>query len=201
MMWRAASAALYVVLMHTAIVADITWLRVVALAVLLTLIHSAMPFRIIAVASWTASMLGLAALHLWGIEMWLAYLTPFIVHVAMCALFATSLRPGQVPLISRIATTMRSDLTPEILTYCRRLTIAWAALFALLTVMSVVLPLLDDPVLWSFSANFGNYLAVAVLFAAEYGYRRLRFPQQQHLSFRAHLRQVLATYPQAARRG
>lgn len=201
MIWRATAAMIYIALMHTAIVLQIDSLRVASLAILVTLIHSALPRRPATLFSWVLSLALLGLLASFGQEMWLAFATPVLVHLAMFSAFATTLRPNETPLITRIAESMRGELPEDVVVYCRHLTIAWAVLLGVMTIVSIILPMLEDLVLWSYATNFGNYLAIAALFAAEYGYRRLRFPRHDHLSFRNHLKRVVATYPQASRRG
>lgn len=200
MIWRTAAAIVYIGLMHTAIVFEIGALRVASLAILVTLIHSTLPRRPITGVSWLLSLGLLTLLATFGQEMWLAFATPVLVHLAMFSAFAVTLRANETPLITRIAASMRGALPEDVVDYCRKLTIAWAALLGALTVLSIALPLMDDLVLWSYATNFGNYAAIAVLFAAEYGYRRRRFPQQAHLPFSDHLKRVMDIYPQVSRR-
>ena len=101
------------------------------------------------------------------------------------------------------------------LAYARRLTLVWACLFVVLTVINLVLAVLADPGglllsvglhspvtvplgAWSLFANVLNYLIVGALFVGEYWLRRRRFPQQSYRgssTSRAALRGVRLAVP------
>jgi uncharacterized membrane protein len=109
---------------------------------------------------------------------------PVAVNLALCALFCRTLARGREPMISRISRLERGvvQLPADLARYTRTLTWAWAAFFALMAAISLGLALLGSVAAWSVFTNVINYLLVALFFAAEYGYRRLRFRHHHHPS-------------------
>jgi len=115
--------------------------------------------------------------------------------------FARTLRPGRVPLISRIVSALEAkdpaQLEPDIAAYTRRLTGVWAALLSALALVNLALALLAVPRgllatfgvvtpwpvgenLWSWCANGATYGLVGGLMVAEFLYRSRRFPDRYH---------------------
>ncbi|MCM2336217.1 MAG: hypothetical protein NDI66_05485, partial [Pseudomonas sp.] len=104
-------------------------------------------------------------------------------------------------------------LAPDLLRYTRRLTAAWAALLALVSLANATLALLavPDGVLarlghppgalaiaqtqWSLWANLVNYGVVALFFVAEFAFRHRRFPQRSYRGFPDFLRQLARLGP------
>jgi uncharacterized membrane protein len=98
--------------------------------------------------------------------------------------------------------------------YARTLTLAWAVLFAVLAMTSLVLALLADPngILlllgftphvtvpqraWSLFANFLEFAVVVTFLIVEYAYRRRRFPEQPYANLLDFLRRLIAVAPEA----
>lgn len=123
---------------------------------------------------------------------------PAFVAVAGWA-FARTLRAGRVPLVGRIAAALDGvdwpALPAPVRAYTRRVTVAWASLLGGLAVVDAALALLAVPggllarfgvapafaiaeTDWSWFANIGDYAVIGGFMFAEYGYRRLRFPEQ-----------------------
>jgi uncharacterized membrane protein len=142
-----------------------------------------------------------------------------LVPVAFVALvawwFGRSLRAGRVPLISRIVAALdkvdAAALAPELRSYTRNLTAAWAWLLAVLALVNLVLALVAVPdgllarlgwhgplaisqEQWSWFANVSNYGIVGGFFAGEYLYRKRRFPGRYD-SFAGFLRHLAALGP------
>ncbi len=115
------------------------------------------------------------------------YIPPIIIPLLVWSGFTRTLMPGQVPLITGIAEHVHGQLPPDIERYTRRMTILWAALLAGLSLWTALLSWLGSPMLWSLFTNFINYALVAVLFVAEFFYRRRRFPDFQQPPFREYL--------------
>lgn len=133
--------------------------------------------------SWTGPALWALAilpeLALGAATVWLAgrhgpALLAMLINLAVAARFALTLRPGNVPLITRYARFDRAGLPPEGEAYTRRLTIAWTVLllgFALLHGLAM----LDA---WSTpSVARGQAIAFAALFLGEHVLRTLVMPQ------------------------
>src|SRR5664279_3711525 len=88
--------------------------------------------------AWGSALLLLAAYplasryvlsHGWN-GAWLATLLPVLVYCALFVLFASTLRPGRDPMISRFARIEQGELTAELRAYTRRLTVIWCVFFA-----------------------------------------------------------------------
>lgn len=113
-------------------------------------------------------------------------------------LFARSLLHGRRPLISRIVAGLEGEQAlqevPGLAAYARGLTVAWAALLALLALINLVLALIavPDGVLamfgvqpvpsvsqaqWSWFANVATYGLLGGFFLIEFLLRRRRFPE------------------------
>lgn len=115
--------------------------------------------------------------------------------------FARSLHAGRTPLITRIVAALYAragwPTSPALLAYARRLTGAWAAVLAFLTVANAGLALCAVPggvlhalgrepwlavshTAWSWFANLLNYGVLGGFMAGEFLYRKRRFPQRPY---------------------
>jgi len=137
---------------------------------------------------------------------------PVLFTGLLCWLFARTLRRGRSPLITRVVELTEGPPTPDVARYTRRLTVAWALLMGLITVINATLALVavPDGVLarlghplplavsqagWSLFANLLNYGLVAGFFLAEYAYRRRRFPNRPYGNFAGFLRSLTGLGP------
>ena len=148
-----------------------------------------------------------------------AFVPLLLVPVAILALvggsFARTLRRGRVPLITRIVAAMdgvaATQLTPDLLSYTRRLTLGWALLLGALAVLNLALAALAVPdgllaafgiasplpvtqAQWSWCANVGNYGLVAAFMLVEFRLRQRRFPGR-YTSFLHFLRRMAKLGP------
>ena len=127
---------------------------------------------------------GVLLLSLWLAAVlpgWLLYSPPVALNLALCALFALTLRAGKDPLVSRFARIERGGvLPPDLVSYTRNLTLAWAGFFALMAAISLALALAGPLALWSLFSNIVNYVLVVVFFVLEYLYRRIRYRHHPH---------------------
>ena len=153
--------------------------------------------------SWRAWLvfLPLAGLLVWWSSMpkiALALLLVPVLFLGMfCWVFARTLRPGRVPLISRIVAAMEGgsvdQLAPDLRRYARNLTVIWALALGGLGLVNLLLALIAAPggllaqigiqpawqvsdTQWSWFANVANYGVVGLIFVIEYLYRAHRFP-------------------------
>lgn len=150
--------------------------------------------------AWMTALL--VALGLWRLSLSAHALLPLLlVPVAVLAfiawMFGRTLRPGRVPLITRIVAALEAmpaaQLAPELQRYTRRLTAAWAAMLATLALVNLMLALIAVPrgllasigiaapwvvteTQWSWMANLLNYGLVAGFFVGEYLFRKRVFP-------------------------
>jgi uncharacterized membrane protein len=105
---------------------------------------------------------------------------PVLFYLALSWVFASTLRSGKEPLISMIARIERGRLTPEVVTYTRRLTLVWALFFAGLAAETIVLARFAPIEVWSLFANVLNDVFTLAFFVLEYAYRRYRFRHLPH---------------------
>lgn len=129
---------------------------------------------------------------------------------ALCLLFARTLRPGRVPLITRLSTLVHGPLSALLARYTRRVTQVWALLFGGLAAISVTLFVYGPLPLWAFYANVLTPILMAAVFLGEYGIRRVVIPPDQCAGFlevvrasRKHWRALVESdkdSPSAARR-
>jgi uncharacterized membrane protein len=130
-------------------------------------------------ASTLALVLWLAA-HLPGM---LLYVPPVAINLALCMIFARTLRRGCEPLVSHFARIGRGgQLAPDLARYTRNLTRTWAGFFLLMAVISVTLAVTGPLTAWSLFSNILNYLLVVLFFILEYAYRRVRYRHHLHIS-------------------
>ena len=113
----------------------------------------------------------------------LLYAPPVAINLALCALFARTLRQGCEPLVSCFARIERGgQLAPDLVRYTRNLTRVWAGFFVLMAVISATLAVTGPLAAWSLFSNLLNYLLVALFFILEYLYRRVRYRHHPHAS-------------------
>ena len=133
----------------------------------------------------------------------LLFLPPILLNGFMAWVFGHTLQHGRTPLIERAIVAVHgtsANLTSDIVAYARRLTLVWASLFVVLSIINLVLAALASPGgllltaglhphvtvplrTWSLFANVLNYLIVGAVFVVEYWLRRGRFPQQSYRGF------------------
>lgn len=160
---------------------------------------------------------GLWALHGSKVPALLLLAPPVVFTALLSWWFGRSLRPGRVPLISRIVSGLEGceppALKPELKHYTRRLTLIWTVLLAGLALANAVLALIAvpdgvlmrlgyPPVLtvsqdvWSWFANLLNYGIVGGFFLAEYVYRKRRFPDRPYRNLPDFMRRMAGLGPQ-----
>jgi uncharacterized membrane protein len=109
-------------------------------------------------------------------------------YLSLLWMFARTLRPGAVPLATRIAQSVRGALPPELIAYTRRVTQAWCAFFGLMAALSVALFAMAPLPAWSAFANLLNLPLVGLMFAGEYAWRVWRYRHLPHASIFAAIR-------------
>ena len=102
-------------------------------------------------------------------------LYPVLMNMGITMLFSLSLR--QKPLIQFFAERMGHELTSDMKTYTRKATIAWAVFMATLTIISLTTVFMSDFV-WTLFNGCIAYILIALMFGAEYCYRRQQCPKQ-----------------------
>lgn len=196
-----ALAVAYAVLAHAASAREDARLASAALLVLvaLMLVAPLLKLRPWAFALAAASTAGVWWLHARGLAALPLLLVP-VVFVALVAwVFGRSLRPGRVPLITRIVSALDGEaperLPADVAAYARGLTAIWAALLAGMGLANLVLAMLATPggllaqmglaspwpithEQWSWFANLLGYGVVGGFFVLEFQWRRRRFPER-----------------------
>jgi uncharacterized membrane protein len=104
--------------------------------------------------------------------------------------FARTLRAGETALITRLARRVHGFLAPEMEAYTRNATRAWCAFFAAQVAVSMLLLAFAPFEIWSMFVNLINLPLIVLMFAGEYLYRTLRFPDHP----RASIARVLRAY-------
>lgn len=142
--------------------------------------------------AWAAA----AALTWWlvveGHGLYALFVPPAAIPAALFFLFASSLRAGQTPLITRIATIMHDGPLPDdLVRYTRQVTMLWAAVCAAMFLSAVLLASFASPRLWSLMTNVVHYLVLGAVFLLEYAWRRIRFRHHEHLGLVQFLRRVV----------
>ena len=186
-----------------------------ALAALLALVVLLLASPMAARRTWAWLALPLLAAGCWALfRTGHAPLPLLLVPVAFIGLvawmFGRTLRPGRIPLITRIVTVL-DDVAPErmepdLAAYTRALTLAWAVLLLVLGVVNLALAMIASPdgllaelglaspvtitrTQWSWFANLFNYGFIAAFFVVEFQYRKRRFPGR-YPSFAGFLRRL-----------
>jgi uncharacterized membrane protein len=200
----------YVVLVHLSIILDRPLLAGAALIVLgAAFLSGGLKAR--RPLAWLA-LLAVAIVSVWtvrqGVILYALYLPPILLPVAMLYWWGGSLRAGQTPFVTRIATVIRGPLPPDYARYTRAVTQLWVGVFALLAAAGAGLALwaagalakigmppalvhgTSPAEIWSLFTNFLNTLFIGLVFLFEYLYRRLRFRHLEHPGFVSFIRQV-----------
>ena len=107
--------------------------------------------------------------------------------------FARTLRPGSVPLCTRLADKLHGPLTGAEIRYTRQVTSAWALFFGAITVATFTLFVLAPMRVWSLFVNFCTLPLAAVMFIAEYAVRCRVLPQADRGGILATLRVFLTS--------
>jgi uncharacterized membrane protein len=132
--------------------------------------------------SQTALLVGILLAALLGAAVWshqqvLAALPSIVLNLMLASVFGATLRPGDTPLIVRIAEHESGALAPQFARYLRALTQAWAIFFATMAGLSLVLMLYAPFEWWSLFVNVLTWPLVGMMFAAEWIVRRVGFKE------------------------
>jgi uncharacterized membrane protein len=126
---------------------------------------------------------------------------PVVINLALAAWFGMSLKKGEEPMIGWFARLERGDeLSPELATYTRRLTVLWTVFFVTMAATAALLAAFAAAETWSIFANGVDYVLIGVLFVGEYAYRRVRYRHYRHASLVDLVRTVVRSGRLAPRR-
>lgn len=107
------------------------------------------------------------------------------IHLALGGAFANTLRRGATPMITLLAERVHERLTPAMRAYTRSLTIAWAAYFAAMAVLSVAIYVLAPWAWWSLFCTVVTPGAAVASFVGEHLWRYRRHPEFERASLGA----------------
>jgi uncharacterized membrane protein len=105
-----------------------------------------------------------------------------MIYGGLLALFAASLRPGRIDLVTEMAVRTQGPLVPEMARYTRRVTWAWCGFFAGDLATSLALYLAAPLDWWSLFVNVLDLPLVLAMFAAEYTVRRIALRHLAHVT-------------------
>lgn len=133
---------------------------------------------------WMYGLLGATgAVSLYAQSVHALFLPPILINLGLMAVFATSLRTGETPLVERLMRiAYEGALPPGLADLARRLTWLWVMFFAGMAVLSLTLALWASLPVWSLFANVLYYFFVAAMLLLQHLYRHFRFRQYGSVS-------------------
>lgn len=124
----------------------------------------------------------------------LLYALPVVINLALCCLFASTLRRGRKPVICAFLEGQQDRaVSAAQYRYARGVTWVWTLFFAAMGVQTLLLARYAPVEVWSLFVNGINYGLVLILFALEYQVRRRVLPEVRHDGFFAFLRSLVRT--------
>ena len=123
---------------------------------------------------------------------------PSLIHCVLFLMFLSSLRSGDIPIITRVAIMMRPELTEPERVYTRKVTIAWSLVFLLMGVVSILLALFASAESWSWFVNVISYFIIAGMFISEFMVRRRVFPEIVDYNLATFLKNMVRVNPNRA---
>jgi uncharacterized membrane protein len=125
----------------------------------------------------------------------LMYLPPAVVSLGLLMIFGRTLLAGKVPIITRYAELIDGELSEEVKSYTYRVTQAWTLFFFTLFIESIALAIFAPVSIWSLFTNVINYVAISVMFIAEYFYRKRTFGSLPKRGFVQFLQKLVRIKP------
>lgn len=186
----------YPLLAHLAVVfedARLEWLALVWLLMVST--WGALAAR--RIWAWLLLVCGAALLY-WlvvvGRGLYALFVPPALIPAALFIFFASTLRPGETPLITKVATVMRGEPLPAPLVgYTRHVTQLWCGVFIFMFASAVTLAIWAPPRIWSLMTNAVHYLILGAVFIVEFAYRRIRYRALEPWGLFEYLRRLVRT--------
>jgi uncharacterized membrane protein len=112
---------------------------------------------------------------------WIYWIEHAGTQFVLCLAFGRTLRAGSEPMCSYFARLVHGSLTPALLRYTRRITVAWAVFFGAMSMTSTVLFFAAPVSVWSAFVNFFTGPLICLMFVIEYGARRYMLPEVEHV--------------------
>ena len=120
-----------------------------------------------------------------------------ILYAALLGVFAASMRPGRISLVTTVASRVNPHFHSGMKPYTRGVTVAWCVFFAAQLVASALL-LAADPGLWRAFVTTLHAPLVAVMAVGEYLVRRWRWRHEHYTSLGDTIRGVARLRREAA---
>jgi len=125
-------------------------------------------------------------------------LVSLVIFLLMLVLFGRTLRPGDVPLATRVAAAARgyapeqavTQMAPALQRYTRLLTWFWTVMFALFVLQSLLVTVYAPPAGLGLIIDLSNFALVTLLLVGEYLYHSRRFPNPRHRNFLDFIREL-----------
>ena len=108
---------------------------------------------------------------------WIFWLIHESLQFVLFFTFARTLTSKQEPLCTQFAKMVHGSLTPELISYTRKVTIAWALFFVIVSLVSSWLFFFYPVKVWSIFSNFVYLPLVAMMFIVEYFVRLWVLPK------------------------
>jgi uncharacterized membrane protein len=109
---------------------------------------------------------------------WIYWLEHESLQLVLLFMFARTLLSNRQPLCTQFAEMIHGQLSPELTSYTRKVTIAWAIFFTCIIVVSCWLFFFYPIGIWSIFSNFIYLPLVAIMFIAEYMVRIWTLPKK-----------------------
>ena len=190
---------LWLVLASGYLITSATGLRMVAMAIVGLMVGALLVAsgRLAAGVVTAVALVGLCVYFAESMEV-IVYAPPLAAFAFMAFFFYRTLRPGSVPLITRVARMEHPDLPPDMARHARMLTWAWSLCFMLMFVVALVLAPLLPLDMWSRWVHGLGYVLPGALFLGEYAYRLVRFRERHHGSLLVLIPNIVAASRDAA---
>jgi|KBSMisStaDraftv2_1062788.scaffolds.fasta_scaffold203647_3 uncharacterized membrane protein len=104
------------------------------------------------------------------------------IHLFLAVGFGSTLRAGHTPLITTLAARVHRELTPAMLVYTRKLTLAWVVYFLVMASVSLALFAFASFATWALFANLLTPCTMVLMFGGEYVLRYHWHPEFERAS-------------------
>ena len=104
------------------------------------------------------------------------------IHLFLAVGFGSTLRAGHTPLITTLAARVHRELTPAMVVYTRKVTLAWVLYFAAMAGISLVLFAFAPFDTWALFANLLTPCSVVLMFGGEHLLRYRLHPEFERTS-------------------
>ena len=104
------------------------------------------------------------------------------IHLFLAVGFGSTLRAGHTPLITTLAARVHRELTPAMVVYTRKVTLAWVLYFAAMAGISLVLFAFAPFDTWALFANLLTPCSLVLMFGGEHLLRYRLHPEFERTS-------------------